>query len=415
MTEVQLETIVEPSNMRRAYRAVLRNRGAPGVDRLTTGELGAHIRAHWPSIRGKLCEGRYRPGRLRGVRIAKASGGQRLLGIPTVTDRLIQQAVQQRLTALWDPTFSVHSYGYRPGRSAHDAIRAAQGYVLEGKSWVVDLDIEAFFDNVNHDLLMHKVAQTVRDKRVLRLIGDTLRADLELDGQRHKRTAGTPQGGPLSPVLANLYLDALDRELESRGLSFCRYADDLTIYVTSERSAERILASISAWVEKHLKLKVNVEKSGTGRPWKRSFLGYLVHEDGRLETSDKSIKRYKAQVRALWDARQSLTSQALVKQWRAYLRGWWNYFKLSSDDYVLLSSWTRRHMRKCFWQRWHSKVGRRRKLQRLGVPAWLLGRVDYYAGAWRAARHLALHRALGLKMLKRYGLWTPSDFASAQR
>jgi hypothetical protein len=185
--------------------------------------------------------------------------------------------------------------------------------------------------------------------------------------------------------------------------------------VASERSAERILASISAWIEKHLKLKVNAEKSGTGRPWKRSYLGYLVHEDGRLEASGKSIERYKVQARKLWDARQSRTSKELVTQWRAYLRGWWNYFKLSSDDYVALSGWTRRHMRKCFWQRWHSKVGRYRNLLKLGVPAWLLRRVDYYAGAWRAARHPAWHRALGLKTLKRYGLRTPSDFASAQR
>ena len=410
-----MESLLEANNLYRAYRAVLRNRGAPGVDRITTQALGDHLRTHWRMIRDKLCDGSYRPGRLRGVRIPKANGGERLLGIPTTQDRLIQQAAQQQLTALWDPHFSEHSYGYRPGRSAHDAIRAAQGYVREGKSWVVDLDIEAFFDNVNHDLLMHKVAQTVRDKRVLKWIGNTLRADLELGGQRHRRTAGTPQGGPLSPLLANLYLDALDRELESRGLSFCRYADDLTIYVTSERSAERILVSISAWIQKHLKLKVNVDKSGTGRPWERSFLGYLVREDGQLATSQKSLSKYKVKVRELWDVRQGLSSATLVKQWRTYLRGWWNYFKLSSDDYKLLSGWTRRHMRKCFWQRWHSRVGRLGRLAKLGISARLLKRVDCYAGAWRAARHPAMHRALGLQTLKRYGLWTPSDLASALR
>ena len=412
--EVSMESIVAEGNMRKAYRAVTRNKGAPGIDGITTIELKEHLKQHWPSLRDKLCQGKYRPGWIKGVRIPKPQGGERLLGIPNTQDRLIQQATQQELTRLWDAEFSEHSYGYRPGRSAHDAIRAAQGYIQAGKSWVVDVDIEAFFDHVNHDRLMHLIKRTVKDKRVLRYIGDSLRADLVLDGQRSKRTQGTPQGGPLSPVLANLYLDALDKELERRGLSFCRYADDLMIFVRSERSAIRILASISAWIEAHLKLKVSASKSGTGRPWERTYLGYTFDEDGNPRVSDKSKKKYQAKVREIWSARQSLGWQELHTLWQQTVRGWYQYFKLATNNFKGLSQWTRRHMRKFFWLRWHSKTGRMKQLQRLGIGRRLMSRVSFHAKAWRASRHQAMHIALGLKRLLEWGLWTPEDFLSAE-
>lgn len=411
--EVSMESIVAEGNMRKAYRAVTKNKGAPGIDGITTIELREHLKQHWPALRDKLCQGEYRPGWIKGVKIPKPQGGERLLGIPNTQDRLIQQAVQQELTRLWDANFSDHSYGYRPGRGAHDAIRAARGYIQAGNSWVVDLDIEGFFDQVNHDRLMHLIKREVKDKRVLRYIGDSLRADMVLDGQRSKRTRGTPQGGPLSPVLANLYLDALDKELERRGLRFCRYADDLMIFVSSERSAARVLDSISTWIETHLKLKVSASKSGTGRPWDRTYLGYTFDEDGNPRVSRKSVKKYQRKVRAIWSARQSLAWRDLQTLWQQTVRGWYQYFKLATDTFKGLSGWTRRHMRKLLWLRWHSKAGRLKQLKRLGIRNTLLKRVSFHAKAWRASRHRAMHLALDVKRLRKWALWTPEDFLPA--
>jgi RNA-directed DNA polymerase len=413
LSETCMETIVEKENMHRALKKVRSNKGAPGVDGITTDELTAHLQAHWPAIKSKLLDGTYKPGPIKGIRIPKPQGGERLLGIANTQDRLIQQSVQQHLTQLWDATFSEHSYGFRPGRSNLDAIRAAKAFVLEGKTWVVDIDIEAFFDQVNHDRLMSLISKDIPDKRLMRYLGQTLRADMLLEGQRVKRTAGTPQGGPLSPLLANLYLDALDKELEARGLSFCRYADDLVIYVTSERSADRVLGSVTAWIEKHLKLKVSASKSGTGRPWDRDFLGYNIDEQGNGQLSGKTVKKYRKKVRELWSARQSLTSAELVAQWRLYIRGWYEYFRWVKDNFKRLSQWTRRHMRKCFWQRWHSREGRMRKLRGLGIASRQLARVSFHDGAWRAARHPVMQQAMNLNMMRRWGLWTPQDFASA--
>lgn len=406
-----MEQILSGDNLHRAHRAVIRNKGAPGVDGITVDAIADHLRQHWPLIRHKLYEVNYQPALLRGVKISKSNGGERLLGIPTVQDRIIQQAVQQQLSTLFEPTFSDYSYGYRPGRSAHDAMRAAQGYVQAGKGWVVDIDISAFFDHVNHDILMHRVSQHVRDKRVLKLIGRYLRAGMQLDGKVHKRQKGTPQGGPLSPLLANIYLDPLDKELERRGLSFCRYADDLNIYVSSERSAERVYESISQWIEKHLKLTINRDKSGTGRPWERKFLGFQVREDGEIGLAKSSLEAYKARVRQLWDAKKSLTSRQLIEGWRRYVQGWWNYFGITVDNLAGISSWTRRHMRKCFWQRWHCRRGRIKQLKKLGISSRQLKRVDFHAGAWRAARHPAMHTALNNKRLRQYCLVTPNDLA----
>jgi len=406
-----MEQILSGENLRLAHQAVRRNKGAPGVDGIRVDDIAAHLRKHWPTIRSKLYDGSYQPALIKGVKIPKPSGGERLLGIPTVQDRIIQQAVQQQLSVLFEPTFSDHSYGFRQGRSAHDAIRAAQSYVQAGKDWVIDIDISAFFDHVNHDILMHRISRQVRDKRVLKLIGRYLRAGLLLDGEVHKRLQGTPQGGPLSPLLANIYLDPLDKELERRGLSFSRYADDLNIYVSSERSADRVFESISRWIEKELKLHVNRDKSGTGRPWKRKFLGFKIKPDGEIGIAPSSLKTYKAQVRELWNAQQNRSIREQIQAWIRYLRGWWNYFGIATAKLVPISAWTRRHIRKYFWQRWHNRRGRINKLKRLGVSPKLLRRVDFHAGAWRAARHPAMHTALNNRLLRQYHLVTPNDLA----
>lgn len=405
-----MEVVLERENMRKAYRAVRRNRGAAGVDGRSIAATAAHLRAHWSGIEAKLSAGTYRPSPVRGVRIPKASGGQRLLGIPTVQDRLVQQALSQVLGARLDAGFSEHSYGFRPGRSAHDAVRAGREYVRSGKSWVVDIDLSDFFDEVDHDLLMHRLGREVRDKRVLGLIGRYLRAPMEFEGHSERRWRGTPQGGPLSPLLANLYLDPLDRELERRGVSFCRYADDVVIYAGSRRSAERILTSITDWIGRHLKLTVNRDKSGTGRPWERAYLGFTIDEEGRIAPAPRSIARFKQAVREHWDARQSLTSGELVQRWQRYLRGWCNYFALAEARVAVhaLEGWIRRHMRKCFWLRWHNRAGRLRALKRLGARPYHWGVASSRRGAWRIARGPVLQTVLSCRMLARYGLWVPS-------
>lgn len=411
-TESVMDAVLSRENLLRAYRAVRRNAGAAGVDGITVGEIGAHLRAHWPTIREKLYAGSYQPALVRGVQIPKPQGGVRQLGIPTVQDRLIQQALNQTLGELLEPTFSDGSFGYRPGRSAHDAVRRAQEYVREGKRWVVDIDISAFFDEVNHDILMTRVGRHVRDKRVLKLIGRYLRAGLKQDGQVHKRSQGTPQGGPLSPLLANLYLDALDKELEQRELSFVRYADDVAIYVNSERSAERVLESISQWIERHLRLRVNREKSGAGPTGQRKLLGFLLDPDGRVEVALESEQRYRARVREVWNACSGRSGQDTVKLWQAYLRGWWNYFAIAQSRLSNLSAWTRHHMRKWFWLRWHNRRGRLNRLHALGLRPWQLARVNCYLGAWPAARQPGMHQALSNARLRKWGLFTPADSAA---
>jgi group II intron reverse transcriptase/maturase len=340
----------------------------------------------------------------------------RTLGIPNVQDRLIQQAIHQQLSPLWEAEFSDHSYGFRPNRSAHDAIRAAQGFVKAGKTWVVDIDLKGFFDEVNHDRLMRLVGQKVRDKRLLRLIGNYLRAPMQTpDGRKQKRQKGTPQGGPLSPLLANIYLDELDKELEKRGVSFVRYADDVAIFVSSERSAERVLASVVAWIEKHLKVPVNRDKSGSGPTDESALLGFRLYSDGRVGVGPKSIGKLKARVRELWNAQQSLTSNQLRKQWREYVCGWWNYFKVADwrREVERLSGWIRRHMRKCFWVRWKTPRGRINALKRLGVQGRSLGLGYTGLGAWAMARHRVMHQALKVSTLNRYGFVVPWDFAEA--
>ena len=412
--EGTMERILNPNSIDSAWERVRSNGGSGGVDGRNIDETFEHLRKHWRGIEESLRAGRYVPSPVLGIKIPKGSGGERLLGIPTVQDRIIQQALHQMLTESFDHLFSNHSYGFRPKRSAHNAVKTAQDFVLSGKNWVVDIDISSFFDCVNHDILMGQLMAVEDDRRVLGLIRKYLKTGMVIDGKLIKRKVGTPQGGPLSPLLANVYLDRLDKELESRGLSFCRYADDVNIYVSSERSATRVLESIVAWIEKHLKLTVNASKSGVGRPWERQFLGFTIRESGDLDLSPRSEKRYKERIRSLWNAEQNLTTKGLIEQWQNYIRGWWNYFRLTETAWRIrqLEGWTRRHIRKCFWLRWHNWKGRLNKLRRLGAKTYHQSIAWSSRGAWRIANSPALKTVLKNSLLRNYGLTFPSDFSA---
>jgi len=414
MYETMMEQAVADENYASALAAVKRNQGGAGIDRMTTAQLEIHLRANWWILKEKLLKGSYVPSPVRRVEIPKPSGGTRMLGIPTVQDRFIQQLLLQALTPIFDPQFSEHSYGFRPGRSAQDAVRAAQEYAQEGKEWVVDIDITKFFDHVHHDILMGRIGQVIRDKRVLGLIGKYLRRGAMVDGLVEASVEGTPQGGPLSPLLANIYLDVLDKELEKRGHRYCRYADDCNIYVGSQAAAERTLASIQGWIEKHLRLKVNAAKSGTGRVWERKFLGFRLDRKKRIGIAPESLERFKAKVRAMWTGRRSRTSEELRDDWSRYMRGWWGYFRLAEArrDVRDLEGWVRRHIRKCFWLRWHNRRGRLGRLRQLGISGRELGVAGSSRGAWAVAKEPVLQNALSKAVLRRYGFLLPSDLAA---
>jgi group II intron reverse transcriptase/maturase len=414
LNEDLMATIVERDNLRRAYRQVKANAGAAGVDGMTVETFADHAKEHWPVIKAKLEDGSYQPGAVRAVRLPKPNGGERQLGIPTVQDRLIQQAMLQVLTPMFEPEFSAHSYGYRPGRSAQEAVRAAQAHIRAGHIWTVDVDISAFFDEIDHDILMRQVSAQVKDRRVLRLIGNYLRAPVRREGQLEKRMRGTPQGGPLSPLLANIYLDALDKELERRGLSFCRYADDVVIFVNSERSGQRVLASLTEWLEHHLKLRVNATKSGVNGPGNGKFLGFQFNAEGHTKPTAKSLERFKAQVRDFWNARRAQPLPKRIAAWQRYMRGWWNYFRISDHHKEVrrTEGWIRRHMRKFFWQRWHNRRGRANALRRLGAKGRQQQLASSTVGAWRLARSPTLHTVLNNARLQRWGLYVPSDLAA---
>lgn len=414
MYENLMEAAVTDENCKRALQAVKRNKGAAGIDRMTTAELEPHLAANWWIVKDKLLKGTYVPSPVRRVEIPKPDGGTRMLGIPTVQDRFIQQLLLQVLTPVFDPAFSEHSYGFRPGRSAQDAVRAAQRYAQGGKDWVVDIDITKFFDHVNHDILMGRIGTTVRDKRMLGLIGKYLRRGAMVEGVVTASEEGTPQGGPLSPLLANIYLDALDKELEKRGHSYCRYADDCNVYVSSQAAAERTLASTQDWIEKHLRLKVNTAKSGTGRVEERKFLGFRLDRRRRIGIAPESLARFRTKVREMWDGRRSRTSKQLRDEWSHYVRGWWGYFRLAEARRPVteMEPWIRRHMRKCFWLRWHGRDGRMRRLRHLGLEGKALGVATSSRGAWSVAKQPELHRALNNATLRRYGFLLPSDLAA---
>jgi len=414
MHEEMMEQVVSGENAETALRAVVRNGGAAGIDGMTTGQLREHLRQHWTVIHDKLLKGTYVPSPVRRVEIPKPNGGTRLLGIPTVVDRFVQQLLLQALTPVFDPTFSPNSHGFRPGRSAHDAVKAAQRFAREGKTWVVDMDISQFFDRVNHDILMTRIGKTIRDKRVLKLIGRYLRCGVMIEGVKSTTEEGTPQGGPLSPLLANIYLDALDKELETRGHAFSRYADDCNIYGGSESAARRVMESVTAWLKKQLRLDVNADKSGTGQVWERKFLGFQMTPELTIGIAPRSLERFKDKVRQLWRSCQSLSSVELRDNWCAYLRGWWGYYRLAEQRRELhdLESWIRRHIRACFWQRWHDVTGRLHALRRLGMRPRQCEVARSSKGAWSMAANGTLHHALSNAVLRHYGFLMPSDLAA---
>jgi RNA-directed DNA polymerase len=373
-----MEAVVERGNVWVAYRRVVQNKGAAGVDGVTVPEFKDWLKEHWPTVKAALLAGRYLPQAVRAVEIPKPSGGgMRLLGIPTVVDRLIQQALLQVLQPIFEPGFSDSSYGFRPGRNAHQAVRAAQQYVRAGKRFVIDLDLEKFFDRVNHDILVSRVARQVKDERVLKLIRGFLEAGLMQDGLVKPRTQGSPQGGPLSPLLSNILLTDLDRELERRGHLFCRYADDCNVYVSSRAAAEHAMAEITRFLEKRLKLKVNPDKSACARPWERKFLGYSLTrpERARLKIAPESLKRLYEKARERLRAGRGRSLAATISELNPLLRGWMSYFRLTEVKSVLeeLDGWVRRKLRCLLWRQWKRVVTRAKSLMKQGLKekrAW---------------------------------------------
>jgi RNA-directed DNA polymerase len=377
-----LEEILEYENLNEAYRRVVQNGGAPGVDGMTVDELGPYLREHWGEIREQMLSSRYKPQAVRGVEIPKANGGKRQLGIPTVVDRFIQQAIHQVLNRIYDPTFSESSYGFREGRSAHGAVEQARKYVAEGYRWVVDMDLEKFFDRVNHDILMSRLGKRIKDKRLLGIIRRYLQAGMLQGGLMSLRVEGTPQGGPLSPLLSNILLDEMDKELERRGHRFVRYADDCNIYVKSEAAGKRVLSSITKWLEKKLKLKVNEEKSGVARPWKRKFLGYSMtsNYEPKLKISSKSIERLKARLKEIFKRGRGRRLKAIIEELKPKLTGWISYYRLTQVKGVLieLDGWIRHRLRNIIWRQLKRVYARAKALIRRGLDK---------ERAWRSAKN----------------------------
>jgi RNA-directed DNA polymerase len=379
--EQLMEAVVEKGNMHTAYRRVVSNAGSAGIDKMGVTELKNYLWVEWPRIKEELLSGKYTPQAVLRVEIPKPGGkGKRKLGIPTVVDRLIQQALLQILTPIFDPGFSSSSYGFRPGRSAHQAVLKAQEYIEQGNTWVVDIDLEKFFDRVNHDMLMARVARKIKDKRVLRLVRGFLQAGVMENGLVAASKEGTPQGGPLSPLLSNIMLDDLDKELERRGHPFCRYADDCNIYVKSQRAGERVKESITAFLTQRLKLKVNDEKSAVDRPWKRKFLGYTVlpGKRVRLRIAPASVQRLKSNLRQMFRMGRGWNVVRLVERLTSTLRGWINYFRLADVKQTLeeLDQWIRRRLRCVLWRQWKRPFARARNLMKQGLPE---------AKAWKSA------------------------------
>jgi group II intron reverse transcriptase/maturase len=394
-----MELVVERDNLARALKRVRKNKGRPGVDGMAVDDLLPYLREHWEQIRESLLTGGYQPQPVRRVEIPKNGGGVRMLGIPTVLDRFIQQAVLQVLQPIFDPTFSEHSYGFRPGRSAHQAVRAAQQYVQAGRRWVVDVDLEKFFDRVNHDVLMGKLENRIGDRRLLRIIRRYLEAGIMADGVVVERHEGTPQGGPLSPLLANVLLDSVDKELERRGHAFARYADDCNVYVRSRRAGERVMAALRGLYAR-LRLRVNEDKSAVARVWDRKFLGYSMWvAKGRvvkLRVAPKALKEMKERVRQITSRNGGRSMKQVCRELGMYLRGWKQYFALADTPRIFegLDEWIHRRLRMVQLKQWKRGRTAFRELRTRGVPEWLAVRVARFAvKRWRVAAHGGLHVA----------------------
>ena len=406
-TEQLMEEVCGRENCLQALKRVKSNKGSAGIDGMTVGELSAYLLEHWPSIREQLLSGTYKPQPVKRVEIPKRDGGVRQLGIPTVLDRMVQQAVMQVLQSRWDAEFSEHSHGFRPGRSAHQAVAKAQQYVTSGRRWVVDLDLEKFFDRVNHDKLMSAVARRVADKRVLKLIRAFLTAGVMENGLVGPVDEGTPQGGPLSPLLSNLVLDELDRELERRNHCFVRYADDCNIYVRSQRAGERVKRSITGFLARRLKLKVNEAKSAVARPTERKFLGFSISNapEPKRRIAAKALLRFKEKVRELTGRTRGISIEQMTRELSSYLRGWKGYFGFCETPSVLrdLDQWIRRRLRSVIWKQWRRK--RHARLHQRGVWGQLaINTAASSHGPWRIANSPAMNYAFPIAYFDALGL-----------
>ena len=371
-TEDLMERVVESQNLRTAYGRVKANAGAPGIDGMTVEELRGHLNEHWAAIKVRLLNGTYQPRPVRRVEIPKPDGGKRMLGVPTVLDRFVQQALRQVLVPIFEPGFSEHSYGFRPGRSAQQAVRRAQEHQRAGKRWVVDIDLKQFFDEVNHDILMNRVGRKVKDQRVSKLIRAYLKAGVMVGGLVSQTSKGTPQGGPLSPLLSNILLDDLDKELERRGHDFCRYADDSNVYVATRRSGERVMRSLTRFLEHRLKWKVNAEKSAVARPWERKFLGFTFLWDRtcRIRVAPKAIGRFRDHLKELFRMGRGRNLGRFVEETlNPVLRGWINYFRLAEVKTYAeeLDEWLRRRLRLILWRQWKRNWTRMQNLRKRGL------------------------------------------------
>ena len=410
-----MERILEHNNIIRAWQRVRANKGAPGVDGMTVNQLGGYLEKHWPKIERSLLNGTHKPMPVRRKEIPKPDGGVRLLGIPTVLDRFIQQAISQILEQVWEPIFSVFSYGFRPGKSAHEAVLQGKRYMLGGYTYVVDMDLSKFFDRVNHDRLMSRLAKWIKDKRVLKLIRSYLRSGVMSEGVAIVTEEGTPQGGPLSPLLSNIVLDELDKELERRGHKFVRYADDFMIYCRSVKAAERVRASVTRFLTVKLKLKVNEDKSAVSRPWVRKYLGFTYFQmcgQSKIRIHAKSIKRFKDRVRVLTSRKRGRSLRQVIEDLNQYFRGWWNYFRLTEAKSFLkgLKIWILRRLRSLIWKQWKNPQTRARNLEKLGIAhedAMLCGnaRKKY----WRMSKVKWVAIAMPEKYFIARGLYLPGN------
>lgn len=407
-TENLLEAVVDYGNLRNAYQRVRQNKGSAGIDEMDVEALGKWLNKNLITFRETVLAENYQPGPVRKVIISKPDGGERMLGIPTVKDRMLQQAIHQILSRYYDPLFSENSFGFRPGRNAHQAILQASRFISSGKEWVVDIDLEKFFDNVNHDRLMQRLSKGIGDKRLLRLIKSYLKSGIMSDGLTEQRIAGTPQGSPLSPLLSNIVLDEWDKEMEKRGHDFCRYADDCNIYVKSRKAGERVLNSMVKFLEQKLKLKVNRQKSGVRHCSEVTFLGYTLLEEGNIRVSDKSIKRLKDKVREITRRNRGVRFEQLIKELNAVIIGWANYFHLANrwlSELRDIDGWIRRKLR-CYRLK---QCGRKytifKLLHNLGIPentSWNV--VMYSQGWWAMSKKQAVGKAMGIKWFAQVGL-----------